>query len=94
MPQIPKYIHEAKVNLDIHITNVEDGVDLLVYPPLGVVQKGQWRVVGKEGALELIIKTKISCTRLLSGILKAKAEGNHPLIGDSYIEVLNKGLEA
>jgi len=93
MPEIPKYIHDAKVTIDIQITDVEGGVDILVHPPLGIVQKGQWRVVGDEGegTLKLNIKTEISCSRVLMGIAKGKAEGNHPLASKAYLQLLDEG---
>jgi hypothetical protein len=88
MPQIPKALHDAKVTIAIELTDFENGVEALVHAPLGIVQKGDWKIEGKEGELVLVVKTEISCSRLVMGIAKGKAESNHPLMGNSFKEVL------
>ncbi|EPE37023.1 hypothetical protein GLAREA_09186 [Glarea lozoyensis ATCC 20868] len=88
MPQIPKAVHDAKVTIEIELTDFENGVEALVHAPLGIVQKGDWKIEGKEGELVLVVKMEISCSRLLMGITKGKAESNHPLMGNSFKEVL------
>ena len=86
MSGIPKSIYNARVNLEINITDVDDGVDFLVHAPMGAVQRGTWRVVGKDGeGWTLVIETELTCSRLLMGIMKGKAEGNVPAMGKAVV---------
>ncbi|KAG9231584.1 hypothetical protein BJ875DRAFT_469153 [Amylocarpus encephaloides] len=90
MPAIPKSLYDAKVKCDVVLTDVEDGTEGLVHAPLGVVQKGIWKVAGSEGNLELVIMTEIACSRLAMGIVKAKAEANGPVVKKGFLEALEK----
>ncbi|EHK99054.1 putative Uncharacterized transporter C3H1.06c [Glarea lozoyensis 74030] len=51
MPQIPKAVHDAKVTIEIELTDFENGVEALVHAPLGIVQKGDWKIEGKEATV-------------------------------------------
>lgn len=90
MNGIPKSIYDAKVHVGIQITDVDEGVDFLVHAPMGVVQRGRWRVVVVDEAWQLAIETEITCSRLLMGIVKGKAESNAPMMGRALVELLEK----
>ncbi|KAL9620297.1 MAG: hypothetical protein Q9160_005196 [Pyrenula sp. 1 TL-2023] len=96
MGGIPKSIHDAKVNMEIQITDVDEGVDFLIHAPMGVVQRAQWRVTDdaeKPGEWQLVAETEITCSRLLMGIIKGKADADAPLMGQSLIEIMKKDPE-
>lgn len=89
MPSIPSYIHDPIVKVSIEITDVERGIDLDVRPPLGIVQKGRWRVEGEQGGeLMLVVWTEVECNRVLMGIMKGKVEGQKKRVGERYFEAL------
>ncbi|MCJ1379871.1 hypothetical protein MMC17_002974 [Xylographa soralifera] len=93
MSGIPKSLYDVKVNIEIQITDVIEGVDFLVHAPLGVVQRAKWRIVndvGEQGAWQLSIETEITCLRLLMGIVRGKGETNVPMMGKAFTERLKK----
>lgn len=91
MAGIPKALYDAKIDFDMQITDVFDGADVLVHAPMGTVQRGKWRVVGQQGKWLLSIQTEITCSRLLMGILKGKAEVSRPMMGKAFVERLERG---
>ncbi|TVY81692.1 hypothetical protein LSUE1_G005684 [Lachnellula suecica] len=88
MAGIPKSIWDAKVNIDVQITDVDEGVDFLANAPMGVVQGAKWRIVKMEGGWQLVIETNITSSRLVIGIVKGKGEANAPMMGKAFIEAL------
>jgi hypothetical protein len=88
MEGIPKSIYDAKVHIEVQITDVEEGLDFLVHAPMGVVQKSQWRVAGKEGEWKLTIDTEIFAPRLVMSIVKGKGETNGVLNGRAFVQLL------
>lgn len=90
MEGIPKSIYDAKVHIEIQIADEEDGVEFLVHAPLGVVQRAKWKVVGEEGKWKLVIETVITCSRILMGIVRGKGDVNGPMMGRSFVELLER----
>ncbi|KAI0137032.1 hypothetical protein BJ170DRAFT_604249 [Xylariales sp. AK1849] len=84
---VPNPVWDSNVVSTEEFVDFEEGLWVRIRSPMGVVMETTWvvREKGGPGELELVEDVKISCTRLLLGIVKSQVDGNWRKIHEKIV---------
>ncbi|KAH9908915.1 hypothetical protein F4778DRAFT_776083 [Xylariomycetidae sp. FL2044] len=86
---VPNPVWSSNVVSREEFVDTADGLWVRIRSPMGVVMETTWSVNVREGKgeeLELVEQVKVSCSKLLLGIVKTQIEGNWKGIHGKIIE--------
>ncbi|SPN96859.1 uncharacterized protein DNG_00379 [Cephalotrichum gorgonifer] len=89
---LPAGLWDSDVVSTTEITNLERGIFARLRSPMGIVMETVWEITemeGEGGGLEMVEETVISCSRLLSGVVKGQCQANWKGIHAKLVRIMN-----